>query len=71
VSRNDGKCEDALSLLGQVMEIYADLADQRGLAVTLRNRGDTRRLIGDYSHAADDLAGALSLFGALAVRRPR
>lgn len=65
VSRNDGKGEEALSLLGQVMEIYADLADQRGLAVTLRNSGDTRRLIGDYSHAADDLAEALSLFGAL------
>src|SRR6185437_4898544 len=31
----------------------------------LRNRGDARRLIGAYSDAADDLAGALTLFSAL------
>ena len=69
VDRNDGRLSDALQRFGECEQIFDELRDERGRAVTLRNRGDTFRLRADFDAAERDLDAALEIFRRIGDRR--
>jgi hypothetical protein len=51
VHRDDGDTAAAIPLLSQCLDILGELADRRGVAVALRNRGDGYRVAGRLDDA--------------------
>jgi hypothetical protein len=56
-------------LLSRCLDILGELEDRRGVAVTLRTRGDACRLAGRLDDAGDDLTRALNDFRDIGDRR--